>query len=156
VPFRLLGLAQDPTQAAELSGHTFTYYRRCGVELQVVTLDARRVETGGGASQAIAALRPQVVVAHGAEPAFADAVRSAFLQARELREAGPVPLKLYFAVPPPLTPLVTTMVTTPGRRQPDLFVRVYPAPWLSGILERDLFAGVPGEGAGAQTERIAS
>jgi hypothetical protein len=28
---------------------------------------------------------------------------------------------------------------------PELFVRVFPDPWITGVLERDLFAGVPDE-----------
>lgn len=94
----------------------------------------------------MAGVRPHVVVAEGTEPAVREAVGSAFARAR--RAAGgssALPAKLYYRVSGS-SPLVrvTTSIAVPGR-SPELFVRVFPDPWVTGVLERDLFAGVPPE-----------
>ncbi len=94
----------------------------------------------------MAGVRPHVVVAHGAQPAIRDAVASAFSRVR--RAAGgssALPAKLYYRSPG-ASPLVsvTTSIAVPGSTA-DLFVRAFPDPWITGVLERDLFAGVPAE-----------
>jgi hypothetical protein len=37
---------------------------------------------------------------------------------------------------------VTTAIAVPDG-SPELFVRIHPRPWVTGLLERDLFAGLP-------------
>ena len=94
----------------------------------------------------IAGVRPHVVVADGVQPAIREAIASAFTRVR--RAAGgsaALPAKLYYRVPgsSPLV-TVTTAIAIPGD-SPELFVRAFPNPWVTGLLERDLFAGVPDE-----------
>ncbi|TMF11828.1 MAG: hypothetical protein E6I37_08455 [Chloroflexi bacterium] len=89
-------------------------------------------------------VRPHVVVADGTQPAIRDAVASAFSRVR--RAAGgssALPAKLYYRMDDsgPLVS-VTTSIAVPGG-SPEMFVRAFPDPWVTGVLERDLFAGVP-------------
>jgi LmbE family N-acetylglucosaminyl deacetylase len=92
-------------------------------------------------------LRPHVVVADGTPPAIRDATASAFARVR--RYAGgssALPAKLYYR-PSSTSPVVsvTTSIAVPAGASPQLFVRAFPDPWVTGVLERDLFAGVPDE-----------
>jgi hypothetical protein len=94
----------------------------------------------------LAGLRPHVVVADGTQPAIRDAVTAAFARVR--RTAGgssALPAKLYYRLSGS-SPVVsvTTAINVPGG-SPELFVRAFPNPWVTGVLERDLFAGVPAE-----------
>jgi hypothetical protein len=94
----------------------------------------------------MASVRPHVVVAEGPQPAIRDAAARAFTRVR--RAAGgssALPAKLYYRSPG-ASPLisVTTSITVAGGA-PELFVRAFPDPWVTGVLERDLFAGVPVE-----------
>ncbi len=94
----------------------------------------------------LASVRPHVVVADGAQPAIRDAAATAFSRVR--RAAGgssALPAKLYYRSPG-TNPLVsvTTSIAVPGSTA-EVFVRAFPAPWITGVLERDLFAGVPPE-----------
>jgi hypothetical protein len=94
----------------------------------------------------LASVRPHVVVADGTQPAIRDAAASAFSRVR--RAAGgsaALPAKLYYRSPG-ASPLVsvTTSIAVPGGRS-ELFVRAFPDPWITGVLERDLFAGVPAQ-----------
>jgi hypothetical protein len=96
----------------------------------------------------MAGARPHVVVADGTQPTIREAVGSAFSRVR--RAAGgssALPAKLYYrmAGSSPLVS-VTTSIAIPGEA-PEMFVRAFPDPWVTGVLERDLFAGVP---AGSQ------
>lgn len=91
-------------------------------------------------------VRPHVVVVDGTQPAIREAAASAFSGVR--RAAGgssALPAKLYYRLlgSSPLVS-VTTSIAIPGG-SPELFVRVFPDPWVTGVLERDLFAGVPAE-----------
>ncbi|MDQ6712234.1 MAG: PIG-L family deacetylase [Candidatus Dormibacteraeota bacterium] len=106
----------------------------------------------------MATVRPHVVVAEGTLPALKDATASAFSRVR--RAAGgssALPAKLYyrFSDSNPLAS-VTTAITV-GGESAELFVRAFPDPWVTGVLERDLFAGVPAEGPAPSTleERFA-
>jgi hypothetical protein len=88
-----------------------------------------------------------VVVADGTPPAIRDATASAFARVR--RYAGgssALPAKLYHR-PSSTSPVVsvTTSIAVPAGASPELFVRAFPDPWVTGVLERDLFAGVPDE-----------
>jgi len=108
-------------------------------ELTVVVLEDLLADVMTG-------IRPHVVVADGTRPAIREAVTSAFARVR--RAAGgssALPAKLYYRLSGS-SPLVrvTTSIAVPGG-SPELFVRVFPDPWVTGVLERDLFAGVPAE-----------
>jgi hypothetical protein len=53
---------------------------------------------------------------------------------------------------------VTTAIAVGTAAAPELFVRVFPNPWVTGVLERDLFAGLsadPGTGT-TLADRLAS
>jgi hypothetical protein len=53
---------------------------------------------------------------------------------------------------------VTTAITVAIATTPELFVRAFPDPWVTGVLERDLFAGLSADPGTASTlaERLAS
>jgi len=175
VPFRLLGVVAYPSQAGDLCGHAFARYaasgtdvtlvcaaagewggpdqksaaRRLGVR-DLVLLDYRVSELTAMVLQELvadvmASVRPHVVVADGTQSAVRDAVGSAFASVRQAAGgSSALPAKLYYRSSPNLPVSVTTSVTVPGGA-PELFVRVFPHPWVTGVLERDLFAGVPAE-----------
>ena len=175
MPLRLLGVVADPDRAADLAGHTFAQYAASGADVTLVCAggrdwrgtdhlpamrslgvrdlvlldyDVQELTAGGleDLADLIAGVRPHVVVADGTQPALRDAITSAFARVR--RAAGgssALPAKLYYQVSGS-SPLVraTTSIAVPGS-SPELFVRVFPDPWVTGVLERDLFAGVPAE-----------
>ena len=125
--------------------------RRLGVrDLVLLDYDLRELTAGGLEdlfADVMASFRPHVVVADGTLPAIGEAAASAFSRAR--RAAGgssALPAKLYYRLSGS-SPLVsiTTSIAIPGKA-PELFVRAFPDPWVTGLLERDLFAGVPAEG----------
>ena len=94
----------------------------------------------------MAGVRPQVVVADGTQPCIRDAAASAFSRVRRATGgSSALPAKLYYRLPG-ASPLVsvTTSIAVAGRSA-ELFVRAFPNPWVTGVLERDLFAGVPAE-----------
>ena len=93
----------------------------------------------------MASLRPHVVVADGATDAVRDAAASAFSRVRRLAGgSSALPAKLYYRWSG-WSPLVsvTTSIPVPVGASPERFVRAFPHPWVTGVLERDLFAGVP-------------
>jgi hypothetical protein len=95
----------------------------------------------------LTSLRPHVVVADSSQAAVKDAAGSAFSRVR--RAAGgssALPAKLYFRLSG-ASPLVsvTTSIAVGSDASPELFVRAFPGPWVTGVLERDLFAGVKAE-----------
>jgi hypothetical protein len=109
----------------------------------------------------LASVRPHVVVADGTQPGIRDGVRSAFSRAR--RQAGgssALPAKLYYRGSSSSQLVsVTTSIAVPGSASPELFIRAFPDPWVTGVLERDLFAGVPADipaAASAGDQQIAS
>jgi hypothetical protein len=125
--------------------------RRLGVR-DLVLLDYRAGELTAATledllADVIASVRPHVVVADGAQPVIRDAVGSAFSRVR--RTAGgssALPAKLYYRWWSTSQPVsVTTSIAVPGGGAPELFVRAFPDPWVTGVLERDLFAGVPAD-----------
>ena len=173
MPFRLLGVVADANQAADLTGHAFAHYAASGTDVTLVCAGGRdwrgterlpamrrlgvrdlvlldydvREQTAevlaGVFADVMAGFRPHVVVA-GSEPAIREAVASAFSRVR--RAAGgssALPAKLYYRLSGS-SPLisVTTAIAVPGE-SPEMFVRAFPDPWVTGVLERDLFAGVP-------------
>src|ERR1700737_4327648 len=111
----------------------------------------------GGAEDLLADVmaggRPHVVVADATQPAIRDAVAWAFSRVR--RTAGgssALPAKLYYRTSS-ISPLVsvTTSIAARVGASPDLFVRAFPDPWVTGVLERDLFAGVPADSRALST-----
>jgi LmbE family N-acetylglucosaminyl deacetylase len=181
VPFRLLGVVADPNQAAGLTGHTFAHYAASGTDVtlvcaggrdwrgtaqlpavrglgvrDLVLLDYELQElTADGLADVfadvMAGVRPHVVVADS-QPAIREAVHSAFSRVR--RAAGgssALPSKLYYRLSGS-SPLVsvTTAIAIRGE-SPEMFVRAFPDPWVTGVLERDLFAGVRDEPAAPES-----
>ena len=105
-------------------------------------------------------LRPHVVVADETQPAIREASARAFDRVRrQIGGSAALPAKLYYR-PPADTPAarVTTVVGGPRPATPEPFVRVFPNPWVTGVLERDLFAGVAIEPADSRDriDRLAS
>ena len=105
-------------------------------------------------------VRAHVVVAEGSNAAVREATTSAFSTVR--RTAGgsaALPAKLYLRPSgAPGSVSVTTAIAVGPHAKPELFVRVYPNPWVTGVLERDLFAGLTADPGTAATlaERLAS
>ena len=181
MPFRLLGVVADPNQAAGLTGHTFAHYAASGTDITLVCAGGRewpgtaqlRAVRGLGVRDLVlldydlheltadgladvfadimAGVRPHVVVADS-QPAIREAVTSAFSRVR--RAAGgtsALPAKLYCRLSGS-SPLVsvTTAIAIAGE-SPEMFVRAFPDPWVTGVLERDLFAGVRAEPAAPES-----
>ena len=177
MPFRLLGLVADPSQASNLCGRVFAHYAASGTDVTLVCAAARDWSASEHMSlvrrlgvrdlvlldyalsdltaaaladvvaDLIASVRPHVVVADGTPPAIREAALSAFLQVRRAGGgSSSLPAKLYsrWSTDAPLVS-VTTSITVSATTSPELFVRVFPDPWVTGVLERDLFAGVPAE-----------
>jgi hypothetical protein len=172
VPFRLLGLAVDPSRAGELCGHSFAYYAASGVDVTLACLlgadeqpalrdlgrlgvrnlallgfqpgELSATELEPVLTDLIAGLHPHVVVADGSHEGLAQAVPAAFSAARHrVRGTGALPAKLYvrsFGSDRPYE--ITSAVVAPSLPGPELFARIYPKPWVTGVVERDLFAGI--------------
>jgi hypothetical protein len=108
--------------------------------------DLTAVALEGVFADVIASVRPHVVLADGTPPGIREAASSAFLRVRRASGgSSALPAKLYsrWSSTAPMVS-VTTSISVPGR-SPELFVRVFPDPWVTGVLERDLFAGVAAE-----------
>jgi hypothetical protein len=131
--------------------------RRLGVR-DLMLLDYKPSELTAGVledvlADVMAGVRPHVVVADATQPAIKDAVAWAFSRVR--RTAGgssALPAKLYYRTSS-ISPLVsvTTSIAARVGASPDLFVRAFPDPWVTGVLERDLFAGVPADSRALST-----
>jgi hypothetical protein len=122
--------------------------RRLGVrDLVLLDYDARELTAAllqDVFADVMAGVRPHVVVADGTRPAIRDAVTSAFSRARHAAGgSSALPAKLYYRMTGS-SPLVsvTTAIVIPSQ-SPEMFIRAFPDPWVTGVLERDLFAGVP-------------
>jgi hypothetical protein len=105
-------------------------------------------------------VRPHVVVAEGSHPGVREAAISAYSVVRRMAGgSAALPAKLYVRSPAgPGAVAVTTAISVATAPAPDLFVRLFPNPWVTGVLERDLFAGLSAEPGTAATvaERLAS
>jgi hypothetical protein len=105
-------------------------------------------------------VRPHVVVSEGSHAVVRDATTSAFSMVRRMAGgSAALPAKLY--VRPSGAPggvAVTTAIAVGLAAAPELFVRLFPNPWVTGVLERDLFAGLSADPGNAATlaERLAS
>ncbi|HEV2014089.1 MAG TPA: hypothetical protein VGR77_09440 [Candidatus Dormibacteraeota bacterium] len=137
--------------------------RQLGVR-DLVLLDYRLSElTAAGLedvfADVMASLRPHVVVADGSDAAVRDAATSAFSRIRRATGgSAALPAKLYYRLSAGTASVaVTTAIAIATLAAPELFVRVFPNPWVTGVLERDLFAGLPAESgaADALVERLA-
>ena len=132
------------------TGNRRSAFRQLGVR-DLVLLDFRSNELTAADLEDLlvdimASVRPHVVIADGSQPAVKAATLSAFSRVRGAAGgSSALPAKLYYRSPggSPLVS-VTTSITVPGAAA-DLFVRAFPDPWITGVLERDLFAGVPAE-----------
>jgi LmbE family N-acetylglucosaminyl deacetylase len=186
VPFRLLGLVVDPSRAGELCGHSFAYYASVGVEVTLACLvsgdeppplgdldrlgirnlamlgfdssELTAAELEPVLCDLIAGLLPHVVVADSSHEGLAQATASAFKAARHrVGGTGALPAKLYVRSFAPARPHeVTSAVTAPALPAPELFARIYPRPWVTGVVERDLFAGITPEPQMLLDELLAS
>ena len=128
------------------------------LDYELGELDAAGLE--GVFADLIRGMRPHVVVAEGSHPAVRDAATSAFSTVRRTaRGSAALPAKLYLRPSGVLAGVaVTTAIAVGPQATPDLFVRVVPNPWVTGVLERDLFAGLAADPTTAATllERLAS
>ena len=108
-------------------------------------------------AEIITGVQPHVVVADPTSSPLKEAAIGAFERAR--RAGGgtaALPAKLYFRLSPGMASIgVTSAVAIGGGAPPELFVRAFPQPWLTGVLERDLFAGIPQRPASSDLERLA-
>jgi LmbE family N-acetylglucosaminyl deacetylase len=138
--------------------------RQLGVG-NLVLLDYRLSElTAAGLEDVFAdvmrSVRPHVVVAEGSHAAVRDAATSAFSTVRRAAGgSGALPAKLYLRPSGgPGGVAVTTAIVVATTAAPELFIRAFPNPWVTGVLERDLFAGLsPDPGTAANlAERLAS
>lgn len=128
----------------------------------LVLLDYGRDELGSAALEDVvadlmASLRPHVVVADGRQSSVREATAGAFARAR--RTAGgssALPAKLYYRAQTgdPVIAITTSIAATP-LGPPEHFVRAFPNPWVTGVLEKDLFAGLSAAGTSALEERLA-
>lgn len=123
--------------------------RQLGVR-DLVLLDYRLTElTAAGLedifADVIASVRPHVVVADGSDAGVRDAATSAFSRIRRATgRSAALPAKLYYRPSAGTAGVaVTTAIAIATLAAPELFVRVFPNPWVTGVLERDLFAGIP-------------
>jgi LmbE family N-acetylglucosaminyl deacetylase len=107
----------------------------------------------------IRSVRPHVVVADGSNIAVRDAATTAFSAVRLGGGSAALPAKLYFRpAGGPSGVAVTTAIAVPTAAAPELFTRAFPNPWVTGVVERDLFAGLLADPAIAATlaDRLAS
>lgn len=139
-----------------------TTVRSLGVH-DLVLLDFEPDELSASALEAVFAdimtgLQPHVVVADSADPAIREAAARAFTRVHQtLGGSAALPAKLYVRLPGPTPTIgVTSAVSIGEGAAPELFTRVFPEPWLTGVLERDLFAGIPVKPELPQIERLAS
>lgn len=179
-------MVADPDHASALCGHTFARYAASSVEITLVCASAdgwdaqhkqairglgvRDVvllgfpKTGltsatleGVIADVMASVRPHIVVADGGHRAIREAATSAFNRVRQGQGSSAIPTKLYYRASGEPTPVqVTTRIRVPDAGSPELFVRAYPSPWVTGVLEDDLFAGIGEAAIEAVEQQLAS
>lgn len=135
--------------------------RRLGIHA-LLLLDYRTVEQESPSLAAlftdiIRAIQPHVVVVFGSDEAIRTAGTLGFASARQAaRGSGALPAKLYHRYPPGAAArTVTTAVPvgTGASASWEPFLRIFPRPWVTGVLERDLFAGLT-DATPASPERL--
>jgi LmbE family N-acetylglucosaminyl deacetylase len=122
--------------------------RRWGVQ-DLVLLDYGLDELSADQLEAVfgdlmASVRPHVVVADATHPAVHEASAGAFdRQRRSSQGSAALPAKLYYRWSNARAVVsVTTSIAVGAGAAPELFTRAFPDPWVTGVLERDLFAGL--------------
>lgn len=117
----------------------------------LVLLDYRPAERESPAlaglfTDLIRAVRPHVVVVCADDEAIRTAGTRAFDHARRATSgSGALPAKLYHrfrAGGPPATVSTAVRIGTGPSAAAEGFQRIFPSPWVTGVLERDLFAGL--------------
>ena len=92
------------------------------------------------------AVQPHVVVLSADEEAVRQAGTLAFGRARQAAcGTGALPAKLYYRFPAGADRTCTSTAVPVGSGDLatfERFQRVFPSPWVTGVLERDLFAGL--------------
>ena len=165
----MLWAALDPGQTA---ADAMAAARAAGAR-DLLTLDFERGELGRldpGVLESVIgdvyrSLAPHIVVTFGADGVDGDpdhvalhhaAGRAFRAERRRARGSGEPPNRLYYAVPGSVTGrlLATTVVEGDGGQ--ELFARAYPQPWVTGIIERDLFVGLPRPAGDLSLERLAA
>jgi hypothetical protein len=128
------------------------------LDYQLNELGAARLENVF--ADVMRSVRPHVVVAEGSDALVRDATTSAFSTVRRLAGgSAALPAKLYLRPSGiPGSAAVTTAISVGTPAGAELFVRLFPNPWVTGVLERDLFAGLSADPGTAATlaERLAS
>jgi len=175
VPFRLLGVVARLDEVDSLCGPLFKSYAAGGTEVTlgwapateridprsmarrlgintVTSLDvAPGPQQAGGLETAmlelISAIRPHVIVASSNQAVIWAPLVAAVSKARIVGTGSAVlPAKLYYRESAgTLRVAVTTVVRAARASSPEFFVRVLPDPWITGVLERDLFSGLVSE-----------
>jgi hypothetical protein len=172
VPFRLLGVVPDLENLEEIGGRTFRGYAADGVAVTIacasgadpgairshaallgiqalILLDYRPAERDSPSLTALLedilrAVRPHVVVL-GGDPVMIKTGRSAFeaVRAGAVSAAGNLPAKLYLPAAPDSAETSTVIRAGAGSSETRAsFRRLFPSPWVTGVVERDLFAGL--------------
>jgi len=187
VPLRLLGIVPDLDSLEEIGGRAFRRYAANGVAVTVacasgadpggiasraallgiqalILLDYRPAERDspsltGLLLDILRAVRPHVVVL-GGEPGMIRAGRSAFEAARAASgKAGTLPAKLYVPATADSAERSTLIRLEAARGETQAsFRRLFPSPWVTGVVERDLFAGLatdPDELSASLDQRLA-
>jgi hypothetical protein len=173
VPFRLLGVIAKLEEVDSLCGQLLKSYAKSGTEVtlaaitaaadagslvhrlglhDLIRLDAPPVsgeerDLEEAFRRVITTVRPHVVVHASDQSAIWSVLASAVSKERSLKGgSAALPAKLYYR-PSANTPAVavTTAVRIPGATSRALFVRAFPSPWVTGVLEDDLFCGLVGE-----------
>ncbi len=139
---------------------------RLGIQA-LVLLDYRPVERespdlAGLFSDLIRAVQPHVVVVCADDDAIRTAGTRGFDSARRAGHgSGALPAKLYHRFRAGGSPATISTAIQVGRgpsAAAEGFQRVFPSPWVTGVLERDLFAGLtlPDTLPAGLDERLAS
>jgi hypothetical protein len=144
------------------TAHLRPKVRALGVR-DLVLLDFEPDELSASGLEAVfadimAGVQPHVVVADSIDSAIREAAVAAFSRVRRtVGGSAALPAKLYVRLPGAAPSIgVTSAVSTGEGAAPELFTRVFPEPWLTGLLERDLFAGIPITTAPTDLEQLAS
>lgn len=169
MPFRLLGMVVDPDQAGTLCGHTFARYAASGVEVALVCVSSSAWQPGrieavrrlgvrdvvlldyprrelpsrdleSALADVMTGMRPHVVVVDH-DGALAGVATAAFKLARRGGGSNSLPAKLYVR-PSTDSPVAVTTRVGVSNHPAEHFVRLHPSPWVTGVLETDLFAGI--------------
>jgi LmbE family N-acetylglucosaminyl deacetylase len=153
VSYRLLAVCAGAQDEAELCPSTLAHYARRGVEcwVEVPRGTGREGELEARCAELYRRFAPHVVITVSPDPIERDrgkmalhraASRAFRTQRMGMAGSSARPLKLYFRVPANSggTVQATTVIDGPHGR--ELFTRSYPAPWVTGVIERDLFSGI--------------